>query len=260
MVNRAPALGICVTWIVAWWSSYTTVGPRIKAYGLKQLGSAADYFFTYLGPELLILLFGLVVLPVLYYFLIRRLRVWLQVLVVPMLLGGFIYLAYFDVVKIAREAERLCTTEAGMHVYKTVEAEGFYGVIDIDPWLKRGFKWVEISDGPKKYLRGSKKDGKVVVEPVMTLLSSYEYAFEPIEVWKSHFERNREVVRHRETGEALGEIIYFHIFRGWADRLADFGLTLIPPICWHGPPPERGGNKAIWADELITSTIHPGVQ
>ncbi|MBI2800433.1 MAG: hypothetical protein HYX63_09115 [Gammaproteobacteria bacterium] len=257
MVNRTPALALCAAWIVAWWSSYTTVGPRLKAYGLKQLGSAADYFFTYLGPELLILLFGLVVLPVLYYFLIRRLRVWLQVLVVPALLGGFIYLAYFDVVKIARAAEHLCTTEAGMHIYKTVEAEGFYGVIDIDPWLKRGFKWVEISDGPKKYLRGSMKDGRVFVEPVMTLISSYEYAFEPIEVWKSHFERNREVVRHRESREVLGEIIYFHIYRGWADRRAEFGLTFIPPICWDGPPPKRGGGKAIWSDELISSTIYP---
>ena len=257
MVNRAPALAICVTWIVAWWSSYTTVGPRIKAYGLKQLGSAADYFFTYLGPELLILLFGLVVLPVLYYFLIRRLRVWLQVLVVPMLLGGFIYLAYFDVVKIAREAERLCTTGAGMHVYKTVEAEGFYGVIDIDPWLKRGFKWVEISNGPKRYLRGSMKDGKVFVEPVTSLLSNYEFSREPTEIWQSYFERNRRVVRNRENGDVLGDMVFFHIYRGWADRATDFGLTFIPPICWHGPPPERGGERGTRIADFISATIHP---
>ena len=144
-----------------------------------------------------------------------------------------------------------------MHVYKTVEAEGFYGVVDMNYWLQRGFKWIESSARPSKYIRGTLKEGKLVVEKVGSLLSEYEYVLEPVDVLQSYFERNREVVRHREKREVLGEIIYFHIYRGWADRTADFGLTFIPPICWHGPPPEHGGERGTRIVDFISSTVRP---
>ena len=50
MVKKMPALAVCTAWIVAWWSLYPILGPRLKAYGLQRLGSTADYFFTYTGP------------------------------------------------------------------------------------------------------------------------------------------------------------------------------------------------------------------
>ncbi len=159
MIKRVPALLACGVWMIAWWSLYPTLGPKIKAYGLSQLGATADYFFTYFGPELLIFLFGLLVLPILYWLLIRRLQWWLQAALVPALLAGFVFIAYYDVVKIAREAEHLCTTEAGLHVYETVEAEGIYGLTDFNYWSQYGFKWVERAGSNKDYIRKTLTNG-----------------------------------------------------------------------------------------------------
>ena len=255
MVKRVPALLACGVWMVAWWSLYPTLGPKIKAYGLSQLGATADYFFTYFGPELLIFLFGLLVLPILYWLLIRRLQWWLQAALFPALLAGFVFIAYYDVVKIAREAEHLCTTEAGLHVYETVEAEGIYGLRDIHYWTKYGFKWLEYTDVLGNYIKLQLNGVEAVKEQVEMLDSRYEYravSHEPISLF---FERSRDYVRDRTSGRILGDVTYFHIFRGRADRLIDMGFTFTPPICWQGKPAKRGGKRLYLPNDLVEAVV-----
>lgn len=255
--RRLPALGVCVVWIAAWWSLYPVLGPKAKAYGLARLGSAADYFFTYMGPELLIFLFGLVVLPLVYYFVLRRLQVWVQVVLAPVLLAGFMVIAYYDVVQIARQAEHLCTTEAGLRVYKTVEAEGIYGLSDIEYWSKYGFKWLESSDGKGGFVRATIQNSKKYIEKIASPSSRFEYVVMPNEVISPRFERSRTVVRNRLDQQVLGESIEIYIFRGWADRAIDFGFNYSPPICWDGPPLERGGPRPLDSNQLIQKLVNP---
>lgn len=257
MVKRIPALLACGVWMVAWWALYPTLGPKIKVYGLTLLGSTADYFFTYFGPELLIFLFGLLVLPILYWLLIRHCRWWLQAALVPVLLAGFVFIAYYDVVKIAREAEHLCTTEAGLHVYKTVEAEGFYGDTDITVWSTYGFRWLEDLSVREGTIRVVLENGIPRKQIVDEVLSRYEYRFPIREVVSRYIERSKQVVIDRMNGNILGDLTYFHIFRGWADRTIDFGLSFTPPTCWEDKPIQRGGRQFVGPDDLVRAVIKP---
>ena len=257
MIKRVPALLACGVWMIAWWSLYPTLGPKIKAYGLSQLGATADYFFTYFGPELLIFLFGLLVLPILYWLLIRRFQWWLQAALVPALLAGFVFIAYYDVVKIAREAEHLCTTEAGLHVYETVEAEGIYGLTDINYWSQYGFKWVEYTDVLGKHFKLRLSGSQIVNEQIERPESLYEYRSESHQPISRYFEKSRDSILNRETGSVLGEITYFHIFRGWADRSIDVGFKFIPPTCWQGRPVKRGGRRFYLPTDLIAGVVEP---
>ncbi len=257
MVKRVPALLACGVWMIAWWALYPTLGPKIKAYGLSRLGPTADYFFTYFGPELLIFLFGLVVLPLLYFIFIRRGPWWAQAALVPAVLVGFIFVAYYDVVKIAREAEHLCTTEAGLHVYETVEAEGLYGLSDIRYWSKYGFKWLEYTDVVGKNFR-SRLDGKEIVrEEINSPQSVYEYRVESHRPISQYLEKSRQLILNRSSGSILSEVTYFHIFRGWADRLIDVGFKFIPPICWHGPPVLSGDQSIRGGSRFVKLTLLP---
>lgn len=257
MIKRVPALLACGVWMIAWWSLYPTLGPKIKAYGLSQLGATADYFFTYFGPELLIFLFGLLVLPILYWLLIRRLQWWLQAALVPALLAGFVFIAYYDVVKIAREAEHLCTTEAGLHVYETVEAEGIYGLWDIEYWAKYGFNWVEYSELDGQHYRALLVEGKPKTTTTAALQSVFEFRSESHVPVSAYLEKSRVLIANRISGAVLGEAVYFHIFRGWADRLLDFGLKFTPPMCIKGPPAQRGGNRVLSVSEFVKLVIRP---
>lgn len=257
MIKRVPALLACGVWMIAWWSLYPTLGPKIKAYGLSQLGATADYFFTYFGPELLIFLFGLLVLPILYWLLIRRLQWWLQAALVPALLAGFVFIAYYDVVKIAREAEHLCTTEAGLHVYETVEAEGIYGLRDIHYWTKYGFKWLEYTDVLGKHFRVHLSENRLIKEQIEAPESLFEYRIESHQPISSHLEKSKQLILNRRSGSTLADITYFHIFRGWAARFIDAGFKFIPPVCWEGPPMQSGGKEILGGSSFVKAVIKP---
>jgi hypothetical protein len=257
MVKRVPALLLCGGWVIAWWSLYLVLGPKLKAYGLARLGTTADYVFTYLGPELLIFLFGLVVVPLLYFLLIRRVPWWLQILLVPASVAGFVFVAYYDVVKIAQQAEQLCTKEAGLHVYRTVEAEGFYGDTDIRLWSEYGFKWLEDTSLKLGLVRIHLEGGEVHLEKIVDARSEYEYKLPVRTLVSRHIERSRQTVLNRSDGQTLGDLTYFHIFRGWADRIIDFGLSFSPPICWERLPAVRGGRQFVGPNDLVKAVIKP---
>jgi hypothetical protein len=257
MVKRVPALLACGAWMTAWWTLYPTLGPKIKAYGLSQLGTTADYFFTYFGPELLIFLFGLVVLPLLYVVLIRRGPWWVQATLIPALLVGFIIAAYYDVVKIAHEAEHLCTTEAGLHVYETVEAEGVYGLWDIEYWSRYGLKWIEYSEPGGRHFRLTLREGEPRKERIDVLKSIFEYRSESHVPVSRHMEKSSEIIANRVSGSLLAEATYFHIFRGWADQITDVGFKFTPPMCIQGPPIQRGGDRIPSSSEFVKLVIRP---
>jgi len=255
MVKRLPALLLCTAWFIAWWTLYPRLGPDIKAWGLSLLGPTADYFFTYMGPELLIFAFGLVVIPLLYFFVLRRLAYWLQLLLIPTLLASCVFAAYFDVFQIAREAERLCTTEAGMRVYKTVEAEGIYGLHDIRLWSKHGFKWIEYSQ-EKKYFKETLDEEGVKVVSIDEPQSRYEYRSSPIKERAPQIEVTHRSVTDRTTNEDVADVTYFHIFRGKIDRILNFGLQFIPPICYGGPPVQNGGIQIDIPTDLVNAVVN----
>ncbi len=253
--SRTLTLAICVAWIVAWWSLYFALGPQIKAYALAQMGSTADYFFTYLGPELLLLAFGLVVVPLFYLLLLHRLPWWLQALSVPSLIIACAVAVFYDVYKIAREAEHLCTTEAGLKVYRTVEAEGMLGLSDVQYWAARGLKYVERTNSEGEFVRETLAGADVTTEKSAVAMSEFRFAISRAFLDIAPIERNVASVASLKSGEIVGTVTYFHIFRGWADEVIDVGLNFSPPRCWTGVPESRGGEKYTLPTDLVLATI-----
>ena len=200
--------------------------PRLLSYG---------------GPELFVAVVILVVTPLLYWLVLRRFKFGLILIVIGILWTGAVVAAYWDVYLISKEAERLCREEAGLRVYKTVEAEGFLGDSGIEYWSQYGFRYLEAEFIGGRKFRYTLLDGEVVKEPVEELWSRYEYATDS-EVLEMPFTRDRKFIRDRQSDEVLGEIVSFAVYPGWIDsRMLGFlGFTWTPPRCVGDHPPTAG--------------------
>ncbi|MCC7123275.1 MAG: hypothetical protein IT178_00390, partial [Acidobacteria bacterium] len=79
-----------------------------------------DYVVTYGGPSLFMTAVFVFVMPLVWFKLARpRFRRWPSRLAV--MLGAWLiawFIAYGDVLMIAREAKRVCEAEAGLKVYR----------------------------------------------------------------------------------------------------------------------------------------------
>lgn len=250
-----PALGVSVLWTVAWWAAYPRLGPWIHAQGMRLLGSTADYFFTYMGPELLLFGFGLVGVPVLYVLLLRRLSPRGQLAAT-----GFAVLAattafYADVMLIARSAERLCTREAGLRVHLRVPPAGVLGIRDVRGLTRFGIGFAEYEDARGRLWRVQAGEDDVQPQQVSAPASRYEYRETLDVVVARGLSRDHVQLVERDTGRVLAEAKSFRIFRGWADRAIDFGLHSRPPICWHGVPDTRGGPKYLFPPDLLRAVF-----
>lgn len=216
-----------------------------------------DYMITYGGPELFLVFVAIVLTPIIYRLILKRFKLVVKITGIFSLWVIAIFIAYWDVYQIAKEAERLCREEAGLHVYKTVEAEGFLGSSSIEYWSKYGFKYVEMEFiGGKKY-RNSLVNNKITREEVKEIFSRYEYVGDSEEL-ELPFTRDKKMIRVRKTGEVLGEIISFAVYPGWLDSylLGVIPATWSPPRCDDNYIPEN--QKAIHSySDLVKAVIKP---
>lgn len=151
-------------------------------------------------------------------------------------------LPLWDVIAISHEAGKLCKAQAGLKVYRTVEAEGFLGGA-IEYWSRYGFSYVE-SGGGDKMSRYTMKDGKVVHQRIQEFISRYQSKTgESGVVIAPHFSRSSDQVVDRQTGEILGELIVLSIYPGWLDNaligLTGAGSGFSPWHCGDDPTPLR---------------------
>src|SRR3990172_9133686 len=128
------------------------------------------------GPELFVAFIVAVITPILYRLVLRRFRLGVRIISILVLWAFTIVVAYWDVYQISKEARRLCKEEAGLHVYKTVKAEGFICSTNIDYWAKYGFQYVESLYKEGKKTRFTLNQGKVTSETIPAYISRYEYA------------------------------------------------------------------------------------
>jgi hypothetical protein len=199
------------------------------------------YMHTYGGPELFMLFVVFVVTPFVFVVYLRPYGVAARLVTIAILWVGAFIAAYWDVYRIAREARRLCNTEAGMYVHRTVEAEGFMGVSDIEHWAEKGFRFVEMEFAGQQRYRYALVGGEVVKEHVDELRSRYEYTTDST-VLEMPFVRTRDLIRDRSTGEVLGEVVAFKKYPGWLDSrfVGLLGFSWTPPRCDDDYPPEPG--------------------
>lgn len=211
---------------------------------------------SYGGPELLLLFVVFIVTPIAYRLFLKKLERKKRIICIASLWAITFLVGYTDVILISLKARKLCREEAGLHVYKTVEAEGFLGATDIEHWSQLGFKFVE-HDLLGKKTRYSILNGKVIKEEPNTLISRYEITT-TLEVIETPFNRGRKIIKDRITNEVLGEIVSFAIYPGWLDSklLGLVGFTWSPAGCDgdYVPMPQK---STLNFTDLITAVIIP---
>lgn len=161
-------------------------------------------------------------------------------------------LPFWDVYMTSLDASRLCKEQGGLHVYKTVEAEGFWGG-GAEYWLKYGFNYME-GGGGKYMSRYTLKNGEVNHQYVDSFISKYAVGTgDDHKVITRRISRTSDVVIDRKTKEILGDFVVFGIYPGWFDSLT---LGWAGSIGWSCGDRYPSGKKMNFID-LVNATIKP---
>jgi hypothetical protein len=130
---------------------------------------------------------------------------------------------FWDVYQVGKQATKLCNEKAGLHVYRTAEAESVLGLSGIEHWSKYGFKFVEYEDVLKEKTRYFLEDGKPAHQKVDEFLSQYELLITRKNLTSKIMIHQYQII-DRSTHEVLGETSHLTIDGGWAD-MAFYGIT-----------------------------------
>jgi len=219
---------------------------------LTELGKGAYVIYAFVT---------VVVAVIVYQKLLSRLQTralrfaLLAALTLPILLAPL-----WDVYQISMEAKQLCSEQAGMHVYRTVEAEGFIGDSGIEMWSKHGYRYIESGGVGNRKFRESMRNGKAVTEEVTEFTSDYQLQTGVDErLIGNHFKRSSARVIDRQTQEVFGELVTVSIYPGWLDQIS-IGLTgggsgFSPWQCGNQPP--QGGALRLGGTDVVLATIKP---
>jgi hypothetical protein len=212
------------------------------------------FYMTGLGKFAYLAIYLPLVLGLLWVLLWKLRSVWPLWIVLTLVL---LTLPFCDVYLIGRDADRLCREQGGLHVYKTVEAEGFLGSGD-ESWIKYGFEYVETGGIGTKKFRISTREGKVITEEVDEYISSYRLAGQDHEVVNKHISKSSHQVISRTSGEILGELVYFSIYPGYFDGIF-LKLTGSGPALWHcgNEPPPGSDVLRLGSSDVVRATLIP---
>lgn len=170
----------------------------------------------------------------------------------------------WDTYQIGQETKRLCTEKAGLHVYKTVVADGARVGPGIEIWSKYGYLYTEgHGRGNKKY-RYTMQDGKPVEEEVDEFISRYGDIGGYDRVLDKHHGISSVASGDVNSREVIGELVRVHTYPGWLDSffiaITGTGSGFSPWTCGDEPPPDliniRKVKKLTTAD-LTLITIKP---
>ena len=178
----------------------------------------------------------------------------------PIALSIVFILVCGDVVQIGREANKICREQGGLHIYKTVETEGFYGSSGIKYWSEYGFKYVESGLSKNGVSHWTWVEGKKQHRYVPLPLSRYQWRGPGkrtrINTW---IFRSSSRVVDRQTGEKLGQLVWFSVYPGWFERWLLSMFNEHSWTCGENVPKEKQAlyGKRYGEDELIKFTLHP---
>ena len=115
---------------------------------------------------------------------------------------------------------------AGLHVYKTVEVEGYLTEMGDGELLnKYPYKFIEapehLVDGSYRWWHYEKQpDGKIVITKLTQPKSDYEFVYVDWHIDKKRsVEASGRIIRNRSSGEILAERNFFNPISGWVDRV-----------------------------------------
>jgi len=167
----------------------------------------------------------------------RSLPERLPVRIAGVVVGGFLAAAIplWDVVITSAKMAELCP-QAGVKIYRTVSADGFYTNFGGSDDIKRGFNYVEAKSGIRVeiYTKVENEIQKRVIDTEKAPYvprSRYEFIYAE---QQGAFEGRRDigiqtsVILDREKNEELGRAVRYKAYPGWVDRntIAQFGQLL----------------------------------
>lgn len=138
----------------------------------------------------------------------------------------YLFLAYAiplgDVTWHSWHMAKVCPN-AGIHIYRTVEVDGFYcsisSIIEKYPYA---FVEGDESPGLRGYIRLERKNGKIVaLHNIPELLAEWEMLHAPYHYPDKMLGVTVDgyVIRNRHTGEVIAESMSYSARRGWIDAL-----------------------------------------
>ena len=213
--------------------------------------------------------FALGLVGLLYAFVLRKIPIriirWpvLVILVITLLTAPL-----WQALSISYQAEKLCKEQGGLHVYRTVEADGFLGGGSIKYWSKYGFKYIEGGCGKYGRLKCRKtmQNSEVNYEEITEWVS--QYSLKPGKTGPlqgGSFRINTFQVVDRKDGEVLGDLVYFQISPSLFDKylLHIISVEFNPWICGNEAPAGEGSylpgeRKYIYgSDDVVKATLKP---
>lgn len=209
------------------------------------------------------------VLWIIYKLILKRIPVvsvrWVSSIVFLFVLLG---LPWWDVYRISNEANKVCKEQGGLHIYKTLEAEGFLGGWGIEMASQYGFSFVE-SGGGKHMNRWTMVNGEPVRESITEFKSKYQVQIGADRRKISNiFKRSSSLVIDRKTKEVLGELVTIAIRSTLLDAifLSSVGGSVKGWRCGdEAPGQERYFDKfnkryRYTFSDLIKETLKPKLQ
>ena len=114
---------------------------------------------------------------------------------------------------------KVCPT-AGLHIYKTVEVEGYLTNIGDGDILKSyPYRFIEATTPGGQLIHWERQsDGKILRQEIEQPRAKYELKSEKNIKMILPVQASRDVVVNRNTNEVLGEWKFFTHIPGWVDR------------------------------------------
>jgi len=222
-------------------------------------------YYTWLAPYPLLIIIALLIIMIPMFMFdhwikTRRVKIpKITIILILIILGIEIYL-FKDVYWIGQEAKRLCDEEGGLHVYKTVEVNGFAGTSSIEYWSKQGFEFVEHGSPQGKLYKLTMENGHVNKQEINIYSNPYHINTREDEILNRYMGKSEYVVSNRKTGEILGKLVKIFIYPGKIDAYlwGKTGFTFIPWVC-GGEFIDNDSKKKVklTSSDLILATLKP---
>lgn len=173
--------------------------------------------------------------------LFKKLKPWrTRLWAVPLYLVVAYAIPLGDVTWHSWNMAKVCPN-AGLHVYRTVVVDGFYGrYAGYDTMKELGYLFVETSESPgiRGYIRFERKNDEVVV------LHKFPRITADWEIVDDRFDYpdhvlgvtvDRTIVRNRRTSEVIAEYVSYGAWRGWLDAWIASVIDDSPGVCYRTP-------------------------
>ena len=212
----------------------------------------SDYSVSYGVPSLFMTAVFVIVLPLVYFkFARRRFARWpARAAVLAAVWSAAFAVAYADVLWIAWLTKRLCDTQAGLEIHRTVRVAGIGSSEELLHWFNRHSRLVQqYGANPPRGWSGTGSGDPAGGGP--------EFVYHVVSSRAAHrVEKQVESIRRADGGEVLVEFTGFRPLVGWMDE----PLGALPgprvPHCRGPGQPGRRGQPFGWRDLVLAACVH----